>query len=69
MWGSFQFLFFLYLLLGWVKVFRSGLKEHSDLLTLGDVDWQLNEGLWADKRAGILGKCTPAHLQSALYTR
>lgn len=38
-----------YLLLGWVKVFRSGLKEHSDLLTLRDVDWQLNEGLGADK--------------------
>lgn len=39
----------LYLLFGRVKVFRSGLKEHSDLLTLGDVDWQLNEGLGADK--------------------
>lgn len=39
----------LYLLLGWVKVFGSGLKEHFDLLTLGDVDRQLNEGLRADK--------------------
>lgn len=34
-----------YLLFGRVEVFRSGLKKHSDLLTLGDVDWQLNEGL------------------------
>lgn len=46
----------LYLLLGWVEVFRSGLKEHSDLLALGDVDWQLNEGLQAQKIAGNLGK-------------
>lgn len=37
----------LYLLLGWVEVLRSGLKEQSDLLTLGDVNWQLNEGLQA----------------------
>lgn len=39
------------LLLGWVEVFRSGLKKHSDLLALGDVDWQLNEGLQAQKIA------------------
>lgn len=36
-------------LLGWVEVFRSGLKKHSDLLALGDVDWQLNEGLRAQR--------------------
>lgn len=47
-----------YLLLGWVDVFRSGLKKHSDLLALGDVDWQLNEGLQTHKIAGNLGKHT-----------
>lgn len=39
-----------YSLLGWVEVFRSGLKKHSDLLALGDVDWQLNEGLRAQTK-------------------
>ena len=41
----------LHLLFGWVEVFGSGLKEHSDLLALGDVDWQLNEGLQAQRIA------------------
>lgn len=40
-----------YLLLGWVEVFRSSFKKHSDLLALGDVDWQLDEGLQAQKTA------------------
>lgn len=47
-----------YLLLGWVEVFRSGLKKYSDLLALGDVDWQLNEGLQAQRIAGDLGNHT-----------
>ena len=33
------------LLFGWVEVFRSGFKEHTDLLTLGDVHRQLNQSL------------------------
>lgn len=44
-----------YSLLWWVEVFGSGLKKHSDLLALGDVDWQLNEGLQAQKIAGNFG--------------
>lgn len=44
-----------YLLLGWVEVIRSGLKKHSDFLTLGNVDWQLNEGLQAQKITGNFG--------------
>ena len=43
----------LYSLFGWVEVFRSGLKEHSDLLTLGDVDWQLNESLRGEHRSRL----------------
>lgn len=47
-----------YILLGWVEVFRSGLKKHSDLLALGDVDRQLNEGLQAQKIEENLGNHT-----------
>lgn len=43
-----------YLLFGWVEVFGSGLKEHFDLLALGDVDWQLNECLRVQKIRGNL---------------
>lgn len=38
-----------FLLLGWVEVFRSGLKKYSDFLALGDVDWQLDQSLQAAK--------------------
>lgn len=37
------------LLFGWVEVFRSGLKKYSDFLTLGDVDWQLDQSLQKGK--------------------
>lgn len=46
-------------LLGRIKIFWLGLEEDSDLLTLGDVHRQLNEGLkTADRRRTL-----PAVLQ------
>lgn len=43
------------LLLGWVEVLRSGLKKYPDLLALGDVHWQLDEGLREERIAWNLG--------------
>lgn len=54
-----------YLLLGWVEVFRSSLKKHSDLLTLGDVDWQLNEGLQTQRDNRI---DRSSHMITSLHT-
>lgn len=57
----------LYLLFGWVEVFRSGLKEHFDLFALGDVDWQLNECLQVQKITGNLRK-VQASTQLSVHT-